>query len=291
MTPLSYLHVDVFSAEPYSGNSLPVFLDARGLSPQHMLHITQELRHFEATFLEPSSEPGRLRARIFDLFEELPFAGHPLIGAAAALHHHEAGSERRIWHFELTTRTVQVESRKTEKGYFAVLDQGTPTFLGQTQEVSLIAQTFGLHPADLHPHLPLEVVSTGLAYLIVPLQPGTLEHARIQTDLTPLLRPLGAQFAVLLDPETLEIRHWNNDGLLEDVATGSAAGTVGAYLCKHRPELMNTPFTLQQGRFLNRASRLHVEARGSTSDPANVQSILVGGDVAVVGHGTLIVLP
>jgi trans-2,3-dihydro-3-hydroxyanthranilate isomerase len=83
---IEYIHVDVFSRTPYGGNSLPVFPEAIGLSAQQMLCITQELRHFEAIFLEPVIEPNRVRARIFDLCEELPFAGHPIIGAAAVLH-------------------------------------------------------------------------------------------------------------------------------------------------------------------------------------------------------------
>ncbi|MGZ3585472.1 MAG: PhzF family phenazine biosynthesis protein, partial [Ktedonobacterales bacterium] len=84
---LEYLHVDVFSHAPYSGNSLAVFPNASGLSRDQMLRITQELRHFESIFLEPADDSNTVRARIFDLFEELPFAGHPTIGAAAVLHH------------------------------------------------------------------------------------------------------------------------------------------------------------------------------------------------------------
>ena len=83
---LTYSHVDVFSRVPYGGNSLPVFPDAADLSAEQMLRITQEMRHFEAVFLLPTNEPGTVAARIFDLFEELPFAGHPIIGAAAVLH-------------------------------------------------------------------------------------------------------------------------------------------------------------------------------------------------------------
>jgi len=84
--PLEYSHVDVFAQQPFAGNSVPVFADSRGLSGGQMLEITQELRHFEAIFLEPTSDPSFVRARVFDLFQELPFAGHPIIGAAAVLH-------------------------------------------------------------------------------------------------------------------------------------------------------------------------------------------------------------
>jgi hypothetical protein len=84
---LEYIHMDVFSRTAYSGNSVPVFLNASGLTSSQMLTLTQELRHFEAIFLEPTMASNTVRTRVFDLFEELPFAGHPIIGAAAALHH------------------------------------------------------------------------------------------------------------------------------------------------------------------------------------------------------------
>ena len=88
----AYSHVDVFSRVPFGGNSLPVFHDAADLTASQMLRITQEMRHFEAVFLTPTDEPNTVGARIFDLFEELPFAGHPIIGAAAVLHRRsEAG--------------------------------------------------------------------------------------------------------------------------------------------------------------------------------------------------------
>lgn len=94
MTALDYLHVDVFAPHAYAGNSLPVFIDASDLDGRQMLTVTQELRHFEAIFLTPTDDAQRYRARIFDLFEELPFAGHPLIGAAAALHHGSGDSKQ-----------------------------------------------------------------------------------------------------------------------------------------------------------------------------------------------------
>src|SRR5688500_18564708 len=97
---LEYTHVDVFSQHPYCGNSLPVFPDARGLTAEQMLRITQELRHFEAIFLEPSTLANTVRARVFDLFEELSFAGHPVIGAAATLHHASGGTDAQIWQIE-----------------------------------------------------------------------------------------------------------------------------------------------------------------------------------------------
>lgn len=291
---LEYVHVDVFSDIPYGGNSLAVFPDARGLRPEQMLCITRELRHFEAIFLEPTGHANTVRARVFDLFEELPFAGHPVIGAAAVLHHASANIEPQTWQIELPEKIVTITTEQGAQGahgahrYSGMLNQGTPEFFGTVTERDLFARAFNLKPSDLCEDLPLEVISTGLCYLIIPVKPGALERARILSDITDLLRVVHAQFAVLLDDEALEMRHWNNDGHIEDVATGSAAGTVGAYLLRHGLTRGGDPITLNQGRFTGRPSILRVQPEGTSR---SVQTVKVGGDSALVGRGMLDVLP
>jgi trans-2,3-dihydro-3-hydroxyanthranilate isomerase len=284
MPGLDYLHVDVFSARAYGGNSLPVFHDAPDLSAAQMLTITQELRQFETIFLQRTPTPGLVRARIFDLFEELPFAGHPLIGAAAALQQLSGTMHRRIWTFDLSGRQVMVEVETTHHGYAAWLDLGAPHFLGLADDRAAVARAFSLAATDLDTALPLEVASTGLRYLVIPLRPGRIQAARVAHDLTDLLAGIGAQFAVLLDPGAREIRHWNNDGIVEDIATGSAAGVVAAYCIRHGLAPCDETFELAQGRFVARPSTLNV--RVDAADGTDV-SVKVGGMVAIVGRGTL----
>lgn len=281
---LAYRHVDVFSPSPYGGNSLPVFLDGRGLTTEQMLSITKELRHFEAIFLEPQPEPGAVRARVFDLFQELRFAGHPVLGAAAALHDASSRERECTWRFELSDRSVSVVTRRTESGYFGILEQGTPEHFGSICDGGWVPGSFSLEHQDLRADLPMEVVSTGLRYLIVPVVAGALQRARITGDLSSQLQSVNAEFAVLFDESSLEIRHWNNDGLLEDVATGSAAGTVGSYRLRHGLARAGEIFVLNQGRYVGRPSRLHVQPQG-TSD--RVENVSVGGDVTLVGRGVL----
>ncbi|WP_130618677.1 PhzF family phenazine biosynthesis protein [Dyella amyloliquefaciens] len=285
---LEFRHVDVFTSQPYSGNSLPVFLDAGGLSARQMLRITQELRHFEAIFLERTERPDTVRARVFDLFEELPFAGHPVIGAAAALHEHTDVEDKYLWNFCLPDKTVTVATERTETGFFGLLEQGRPEIIGPPLDQAWMASAFGLESSDLHRQLPVEIVSTGLRYLIVPLIPEALGRARIARDISSQLEAVGAQFAVLWDESAAEARHWNNDGVIEDVATGSAAGTIGAYRLRHGLARSGETFVLHQGRFTGRPSILRVCPVGSSQ---NIENVSVGGDVAMVGRGWLDVRP
>jgi predicted PhzF superfamily epimerase YddE/YHI9 len=80
------------------------------------------------------------------------------------------------------------------------------------------------------------------------------------------------------------VRHWNNDGIIEDVATGSAAGTIGAYRLRHGLVRGGDTFVLNQGQFTGRPSKLRVLPEG---DASNVETVKVGGDVSFVGHGVI----
>ena len=285
---VDFRHVDVFSRVPFGGNSLPVFPDSADLTAEQMLRITQEMRHFEAIFLQLTDQPGTVRARIFDLFEELPFAGHPIIGAAAVLHEQSGAGEAQSWRFQLSSKTVEVRTEVAAGGYSGWLNQGAPEFLGTIDDGDRIAGAFNLAPDDLAADLPMEVVSTGLRYLIVPVRPGALARARITQDITGLLHGANAQFAVLFDESAVEVRHWNNDGIIEDVATGSAAGTIGAYRLRHAMISGGETFILRQGQFAGRPSELRVRPEGGAN---HVETVHVGGDVSFVGHGTIEAVP
>lgn len=289
MSRLEYHQVDVFAPRPFSGNSLTVFLDAGSLRRSQMLRITQEMRHFESIFLSPAGAPHTYHAQVFDLAGELDFAGHPLLGAACVLHSRSNTTDRAVWTFLLRTKTVNVTTDRGD-AFRALLDQGRPEFLGEvpSSRRAEFAAALNLKVDQLSTGFPLEVVSTGLQYLIVPIEKG-LELARIvRADFEELLRTVNAQFAYVLDVCELEGRHWNNDGLMEDIATGSGAGTVGAYLTKRGRITAGEEFTLRQGRFLGRPSEIRVRSEGT---PGEVTRVQVGGDVALVGRGVLDALP
>jgi len=282
---LPFSLVDVFAREPLSGNGLSVFLLDNDLPTLAMQRITQEMRQFETIFLRRMEGTARFHARIFTMEEELPFAGHPVIGAAALLHV-EFFSAEPVAHIELVTalKSIPVTSRREGGIYSAQMDQGVAVFGTPIPRAGIDAflKALNLVSSDLAPDLPLQVVSTGLPYLIVPIR-ANLEGARIVVrDFEAMLAGVGAKFVYLLDVERREARNWDNDGRIEDIATGSAAGPAAAYLVRHNLARPGENILLSQGRFLNRPSEIHAMVRGSSE-----LSVTVRGEVCFVGKGTL----
>lgn len=282
----TYVHCDVFSRRPYGGNSLAVFTESDGLTTAQMLLMTRELRHFESIFLKVDG--NHIVARVFDLMGELPFAGHPIIGAACTVHQRAGIAAARRWHFRLADERIVEVITKWENGILVGrLDQGPPEFLGSVPKADCarFVSAFNLSGGDLLP-LPLEIISTGLKYLIVPVRSGLSTAKIVHGDLADLLRTVGAEFAYLFDVEHFEGRHWNNDGVVEDVATGSAAGTVAGYCLRHGLMADGVPKLLRQGRFLERPSEIEIVAFGT---PEVVTRVEVAGAVSFVGEGTMVV--
>jgi trans-2,3-dihydro-3-hydroxyanthranilate isomerase len=165
------------------------------------------------------------------------------------------------------------------------MDQGRPQQSPPLPEAARTqaAESLGLDYADLLP-LPLQVWSTGLPYLIVPVAPTGLTRARVHVrDLEPWLAQLGAKFLYVLDPEAREGRTWDNAGAVEDVATGSAAGPAAAYLLANGLAAADR-IELSQGRFVGRPSSIAV-TRGDDGH------MWVGGPVRPVASGSLDALP
>ena len=288
---LEYRHVDVFTREALSGNGLIVFPEADGLAPEIMQRITREMRQFESIFLAPTAEIHRVRARVFTMEEELPFAGHPVLGAACVLHERlyyvGDADERAEWTLELPVGPVQVSTTRREGWYEATMDQGKPQF-GATLDAEIVSQilaALNLEESDLYPGLPLEVVSTGLPYLLVILASGLERAAIVRPGFEALLASVGAKFVYVLHLPTREGRTWDNDGRVEDVATGSAAGPVGAYLVRHGLASTGAEITLQQGRFLGRPSQMRVRVEGADGDAREIAAVYVTGDVRMVARG------
>jgi len=276
-------HVDVFATGPLTGNGLGVFLDTEYWPAAAMQRLTREMRQFESVFLSEVEARGAT-ARVFTVDEELPFAGHPVLGAAAVLHRTRAASiESCSWTLKLPHGHISVKTRNLGNCYRCEMDQGLPLFGGAVAAAALhpILSSLGLNVADMVAGLTAQVVSTGLPYLIVPLRPEALARAAISgLALEALLATVGAKFVLLLDVDGREMRTWDNLGQVEDVATGSAAGPAAAYLCSVGLVQAAVPIDLAQGRFAGRPSRIAV-----VQDPAG--RLLVSGEVWPVSHGVL----
>lgn len=283
MATASYFHVDVFAAGPLSGNGLAVFLDTDSWSAGAMQRLTQEMKQFESIFLS-SIGPSGATARVFTVEEELPFAGHPVLGAAAVLHRALApDAHSHEWTLQLAHGPIAVRTERRDGHWLAEMNQGQAVH-GDTvsmAELQPILERLSLTAEDLAPGLPARVVSTGLPYLIVPVRTEALARTAIRGgDLEDRLAPLGAKFVFVFDTANRELRTWDNLGRVEDVATGSAAGPAAAYLFAEGLADLGVTVELAQGRFAGRASRIEVQRR-------NDGALLVRGQVWPVCQGVL----
>ena len=290
---LEYRHVDVFSRYAFGGNGLVVVLDAAGLSTAVQQQLTREVRQFETVFVSGIDLPGRTaRLRVFTEDEELGFAGHPVLGAASVLHNLlpdslrpeslRSASVAEAWTVELGGRSLPVRTQSRNGWIDASMDQGSAQF-GRVVTRDLAEgyrAALGLPSTASHPDLPMQVVSTGLPYLIVPVIAEHLPAANISREgFETLLADSGAKFVYVLDPTVPEGRTWDNAGRVEDVATGSAAGPAAAYLVEHGIWTGDSTLRIAQGRFTGRASIIEVNR-----DPQSGH-YWVGGPVAPVASG------
>lgn len=295
--PLDYRLADVFAERPYEGNGVSIFIDTPRLSARALQAITVEVRQFESAFLWSTEDPHVFDTRIFVVDQELAFAGHPALGAAAVLHErhlriHPADGPlpagELSWSLKLGEREVGVTSRKLDDGiYSATMDQGRPAFGAPVSAEfrERVAHAVNLRAADLKDALPMQWVSTGLKYLMIPVHQEALAKARIATStFAALLAEAGAQLAYVFSTDGPEGRNWINDGSVEDIATGSAAGPAAAYLVRHGVAAAGVSVEISQGRFLNRPSTMTVDVIG---DEREINGVLLTGRVCMSGSGSL----
>lgn len=273
-----YYHADVFCKEPMTGNGLTVFIAPAFPERAVMQQIAREFRQFETIFLVRRSD-AVFDARIFTVEEELDFAGHPVLGAAAVVQQEFLQEAPSTVRFNLNSKQVSVSCTAQGDFYDCCMDQGQAEFIcaPAPEEYAQYLQPLNLAAQNLAAGYPLEVVSTGLPYLLLPLASG-LEQARILvTDYEWRLARIGAKFVYVLDVNAVEGRTWDNAGMAEDVATGSAAGPVGAYLYKHNRFSPTQEILLRQGRFVGRDSEI------------SVRKDETGGNMLVTGQVRLLV--
>ena len=286
---LSFVQMDVFTQTPLQGNQLAVFTDGRGLSASEMQAIARETNLSETTFIIPREDADEdregVRVRIFTVVEELPFAGHPTLGTAAVIRNY-LHRDRVI--LDLNVGKIPVEfTAQGDALPFGEMQQKDPEFI-EIHDAAEVARIGGLAPDDLRTDVPVETVSTGNQFVIVPVR-SLAAMQRLRFDSTAasayLQRHSGKFFYWLceeaVDPEArFHARMFFYNG--EDPATGSAAGPAVAWMVKHSLVPPNTRVMIEQGVEMGRRSHMYVRAQMQVG---KVHGVSVGGYAFEIARG------
>ena len=293
---LDYAVVDVFAEKALEGNPLAVFADARGLTTEQMQAIAKEMNLSETTFIVPADEAEEaaegVRVRIFTTREELPFAGHPTLGTASWLYWHHAGMRgQETVRLKLNAGVVPVrfDEARGGPGVFGTMRQGDPVF-GATYAADEVAGVLGVPVEALDTKLPVQTVSTGTPFVMVPFRSqGELEKLAIPQGLAqPWLKAAGVRFFFCVAPADkaassgADFHNRMQFYGSEDPATGSASGCAIAWLVRHEAAASGQDVVFEQGVEMGRPSRLYVQA---TLAGNQVRDVYVGGRTIPVASG------
>lgn len=277
---LRYEVWDVFTAKPFGGNPLGVFFDADGLTSEQMFALTREMNHSETTFVTRDK-----KVRIFTATQELPFAGHPVLGTAFALHRTTPAEKRVVVNVPQGPIPVDFE------GDQAMMLQTKPEFR-EVHERAKMAPMLGLKIDDLDEKYPIENVSTGRPNLLVVLKTMTAMKAA-KFDWPALTQYFAAgdpqRGIYLLTRDTLDkanaVHARKLTPRLEDPATGSAAGCAAAYLAKHGILRSGVISKMEQGHLMGRPSELLLSAVKRAD--GSIDEVKVGGSSVLVLEGSV----
>jgi trans-2,3-dihydro-3-hydroxyanthranilate isomerase len=291
MNRLRYYIVDVFAEKKFTGNQLAVFRDARKLSNEEMQVIAREINYSETTFiLSDKPNNGGFDVRIFTPKEEVPFAGHPTLGTAYIIHDEILRGKTKD--VILNLKVGQIRVTFSQDGY-CWMKQIQPIF-GRQHQAEILTDILGLDISEIDDRFPVEEVSTGLPFFIVPLKDiAALKKARVEKEkYYNFIQNTTAKGILIFCPETHEPQ--NNIsvrvfvdyyGVPEDPATGSGNGCLAGYLVKHLYfGKASVDLRAEQGYEIGRPSLLLLRAEGQDT---NI-NISVGGRSVVVARGEFI---
>ncbi|WP_254031958.1 PhzF family phenazine biosynthesis protein [Planktothrix agardhii] len=289
--------VDVFAEIKYTGNQLAVIWGdgVESLSDEEMLKIAQEMNYSETTFI-CDSEPdnGGYPVRIFTPKRELPFAGHPTLGTAYIISEEIIKTDVIQVILNLAVGQIPVNWKPEESGKKILwMRQNSPEFT-HIYDHKLLAPVLNLELSDFDPDYPIQEVSTGIPFIIVPLKTqSALRKAKVNLEYyTELIKRTIAKEIFIFCPET----HYPKNqlcarmfapalGITEDPATGSANGCLAGYLSHYRyfgSDQVN--IRIEQGYEIDRPSLLLLKAE-KIGDLIQVE---VGGNVIKVAEGILV---
>jgi trans-2,3-dihydro-3-hydroxyanthranilate isomerase len=303
-----FLQLDVFTDNPFTGNPLAIFPEAEGLSDELMMKIAREMNLSETVFvLKPESEEVVRRLRIFTPAREIPFAGHPVVGTWNALAREGVvpvpadgdGWQRILHEVGIGVLPVEIEFKDGQpvqvvmiQGAFEIVDE-----LDDAHEQAEVARALGLPREDLDETLPIQVITTGLPCLAVPIRSlADLRDCRVNAALlAEIYSRRRATGCLAFTRETIEVGASRAharffapaDNIPEDPATGSACGALGGYLVHHGALTLESEngrykFVIEQGDFIHRPSRINLDVKG---EAGRIEEVKVGGSAVVVAQG------
>lgn len=261
--------LDVFTTKPYAGNPLAVVTDGDGLSSAVMQSIAREMNLSETVFVQkPTNNRALARLRIFTTTTELPLAGHPVIGTwflLAELGVVPASSEGRVHVLQQTGAGILPVEFTFQDGHpsLVTMTQKPARFAAAKLNRAKLAEALGLKSSDFHSTLPVQSVSTGIPNWMVPLKNReSLKRIHMNVRALAGLLSTSATMAycfVLGSNGHAFARGMVPWGTFEDPATGSAGGSLGAYLAQHGNLKSGDTLTITQGVEMGRPSEIRVE--------------------------------
>jgi trans-2,3-dihydro-3-hydroxyanthranilate isomerase len=287
--------VDVFSDRRFAGNQLAVFTQGGSFTDAEMQQIAREINFSETTFIFPEASSGNLfRVRIFTPEEEVPFAGHPTLGTAYVIQKvflQETVPEIRL---ALNVGEIPVTMEYDGETIVRMTMKQKPPVFGAQIDPGKLAAVLSLTTADVDERFPVQVVSTGLPFIIAPLKTmAAVQRARLHKDLyVELIQDLDAKAILFFAPETLmpenrlHVRVFTEYfGVPEDPATGSANGCLAGYLIRYGyfgQEALD--ISVEQGFEIGRDAILYL----SGYQDAHEIHVYVGGQAAMFAKGELV---
>ncbi|MEI6613370.1 MAG: PhzF family phenazine biosynthesis protein [Chrysiogenales bacterium] len=291
MKKLPFYIVDVFAEKKYAGNQLAVFRQAKELSGKEMQCLAREINFSETSFIiQDEQRDGGFDVRIFTPGEEVPFAGHPTLGTAHIIRNEILKGKAEALTLNLKVGKIPVTFGRDS---YIWMKQVEPEF-GKLHPVEALAAILGLPVADIAIRFPIQEVSTGLPFFIVPLKTmAALKNAKINRDkYFAFIKKSWAKGILVFCPEAHEAQ---NDisvrvfvdcfGIPEDPATGSGNGCLAGYLVKHRyfgKDSIN--IRSEQGYEIGRPSLLLLKAEQAGAKI----NISVGGKAVIVAKGEFV---
>jgi trans-2,3-dihydro-3-hydroxyanthranilate isomerase len=298
-----FIQLDVFTQTALAGNPLAIFPDARGLNDAEMQALAREMNLSETTFILPRDAATEARegkkVRIFTVEQELPFAGHPTLGTALYLYASDT-NQTKPGEISLDLKAGKIPVRFTANAgnaggdrvdgqVFGEMRQRDPEF-GAPFSRADVARVIGIPVNEIHSKWPIQPVSTGLTFTIVPFRNqqtlSDLKFSYIQA--AEFLKESGANFFYFLCPERREGRLEARARMFfyggEDPATGSAAGCAASWMVQHGVAKSDEQVVIRQGVECRRSSEMRVRA---TREGGRVSNVRVGGYAVEILRGTV----